>query len=79
MGALGFAETEAIAKIAFEIAVVGVNGLERGGEERCLHRAEHLPDIVGQVDAVIGVPAVEAIGQEVVFRDDVLGNAAYAG
>ena len=31
--------------------------------------------VVGQVGAVIGIPAVEAVGQEIVFRDDVLGNA----
>src|SRR6185295_20413299 len=48
---------------------------KRGGEERYLYRSEHLPDLVGQVGAVIGVPAVEPIGQEIVFGDDVLGDA----
>ena len=54
MGAFGFAETEAVAKIGFEIAIVGVDSLERGGKERCLHRAQHLLDIVGQVAAGLG-------------------------
>ena len=36
---------------------------------------EHLPDVVGQVAARIGIPAVEAVGQQIVFRDHVVGDA----
>src|SRR6476620_861840 len=53
MSAFGFAETKAIAEIGFEIAIVGVDGLERGGEERVLHRAQHLFDFVRQVAAMV--------------------------
>src|SRR6476659_4064105 len=75
MGAFGFAETEAVAEIGIEIAIVGVDGLERGGEKRFLHRAQHLFDLVRQVAAMVGIPAVEAVGQKIVFRDGVPGNA----
>ena len=67
MRALGGAETEAVAEIGFEVAIVGVDGLERGGKKRFLHRAQHLLDVVGQVAAGGGVPAVVAVGQEIIF------------
>ena len=67
MRALGGAETEALAEIGVEVAIVGVDGLERGGKKRSLHRAQHLLDVVGQVAAGRGIPAVEAVGQQIVF------------
>ena len=33
-----------MAEIAFEIAIIGADGIERCGEERCFHRRQHLPD-----------------------------------
>ena len=51
IGAFGLAETEAITEIGFEIAVISVDGPERSGKKRLLHRAEHLLDVIGQVAA----------------------------
>src|SRR4051794_34432526 len=55
--ALGGAETDAVPEVGFEIAVIGVDRFERGAEECRPYRAQHLPDVVGQVAAGIGIPA----------------------
>ena len=39
MRALGGAETEAVAEIGFEVAIVGVDGFERGGKKRSSGRS----------------------------------------
>jgi len=40
-------EPEAVAEIAVETAVFGIDRLERSIQERGPHGAEHLPDLVG--------------------------------
>src|SRR5882672_7904453 len=69
-----FACTEAqpVAEIVFEIAVVGADGLESGGEKRCLDPRQHLLDLLRQIGTGRGVAAVEAVGEQIVFRDQLV-------
>src|ERR1700757_3062397 len=66
-GALARAEAEALPEIAFEIAILGVDRIEAGREERRLHRSDRLPHVGGQVGCGIGIAAVEAVGEEIVL------------
>src|SRR5450631_2660546 len=63
------AKPQPVAEIAFEIAVVGADGVEPGGEKRRLDPRQHLPDLLGKVGTGGGVAAVEAVGEQIVFRD----------
>src|SRR6266481_7768518 len=64
-------ETQPVAEIVFEIAVVGADGIERGGEKRCFDPRQHLLDLLRKIGAGGGVAAVEAVGEQIVFRDHV--------
>src|ERR1700722_12006576 len=64
-----------IGKIGFEVTIIGADGLESGGEERGLHRAQHLPDIIGKVVAGGGIAPVKSVGEQIILGDHVLGYA----
>ena len=53
--------------MAFEIAVIGADGLKRGGEEPAFHRSEHLLDVLGQVAGGSGIAAVETVRQRIIL------------
>src|SRR3954447_17429391 len=72
-GALGLAQTQTVAKIGFEIAIVGVDSLERSIQKRGPYRPEHVLDVLGEFAAVVRIAAVVLVGQEIVFRDHVTG------
>src|ERR1700732_3761244 len=57
-GAFARAKPQSVAKIVFEIAVVGADGFEGGGEERRFHRPEHLSDILREIAGGGGIAAV---------------------
>src|SRR5262245_50412252 len=69
---LGRADAESIAQIVVEAAIAGIDGFERGSQERGLHGSEHLPHVIGQVAADGWIAAIEAVGQQIVFRDHVV-------
>ena len=63
------------AEIAFEAAIVGVDGVECGGKERRFHRSEHLRDFIGKIAAGGGVAPVEAVGEQVILGDQIVSYA----
>ena len=60
-------EAQSVAEIGFEIAVIGVDHLEGGGEERGFDRRQRLPDFLGKIGADSGVAPIEAVGQQIIL------------
>src|SRR5690349_12511046 len=72
---LGISDPKAIPQIPVEAAIAGIDGLEGRSQERRLHRSEHLPNLVRQIAADGGIAAVEAVGQQIVFRNHLVIDA----
>src|SRR6266404_3987698 len=73
--AFACAEAQGVTEIAFEITIIGADGIEARGEEGSLHRREHLPDVLGKIGAGCGVAPVEAVGEQIILGNQLTGHA----